>query len=207
MLDRPALAPNDTRAQIIETSLTLFAARGYAGVSVRDIVDAVGLTPGAIYHHFTNKRALYDIVVQRAFDFVSDNLVEEARREGSPEDQLRGALRSFALYLFARSPEMVMVDRIIFEAGERGLDFATMINGPRGALAGIIRSIAPAAPAEDLAEHMIAAIYGAAKLRPVRAGFGDGDRFDDPRHLADSLGDLLLLSLDSGRRDRTVHGQ
>jgi len=143
----------------------------------------------------------------RARDLVSDNLVQEAHRDGPPEAQLRGALRRFALYLFARTPELTMVDRIIFEAGERGLDFASVINGPRGALAAIIRRIDGDAPADDMAEHMIAAIYGAAKLRPVRAGFGDGDRFGDPRTLADSLGDLLLRALDSSGPDRSTCGR
>lgn len=197
MNEQSLISPGDTRAQIIAKALNLFADHGYAGVSVRDIVESVGITPGAIYHHFTGKQALYDIVVRHAFEIVSAHLVEEASsNEADPRKRLHEALDHFAHYNFARSPELRLIDRVLFETGEQGLDTAGVVNGPRQVLAGIIRQIDADAPADDLAEHAIAAIYGAAKLRPVRAAFREGDRFADPADLAESLTHLLLRSLD-----------
>lgn len=54
-----------TRAQLIATAAELFAARGYAGVGTEDVVRGAGLTRGALYHHFADKRELFAAVHER----------------------------------------------------------------------------------------------------------------------------------------------
>src|ERR1700712_664903 len=54
--DRPELSA--ARARLFATALVLFGERGYHGVSVRDITDALGQRPGAIYAHVQSKREL-----------------------------------------------------------------------------------------------------------------------------------------------------
>lgn len=54
-----------TRAQLIGTATELFAARGYAGVGTEDVVRGAGLTRGALYHHFADKRELFAAVHER----------------------------------------------------------------------------------------------------------------------------------------------
>ena len=49
----------ETQQRLLDTAAEMFAQRGYAGVSMRDIAGAVGITQAAIYHHFENKDALY----------------------------------------------------------------------------------------------------------------------------------------------------
>jgi AcrR family transcriptional regulator len=51
-----------TRAQLIRTATELFAARGYAGVGTEDVVRGAGVTRGALYHHFADKRELFAAV-------------------------------------------------------------------------------------------------------------------------------------------------
>jgi AcrR family transcriptional regulator len=53
-----------TRAALIATAHELFAARGYAAVSTEEIVRATGVTRGALYHHFSDKRALFEAVYE-----------------------------------------------------------------------------------------------------------------------------------------------
>jgi AcrR family transcriptional regulator len=50
---------SETRAEILEQSILLFAKSGYDGVSMRDVAAAVGVTPAAIYYHFSDKEQLY----------------------------------------------------------------------------------------------------------------------------------------------------
>lgn len=58
-------APPDTRDRILDTAEALFAERGFAATSVRDIATAAGLTPASLYNHFEGKEALYAAVLER----------------------------------------------------------------------------------------------------------------------------------------------
>jgi len=53
-----------TRDRILAAAERLFARRGFAGTSVRDITDAVGIKPPALYNHFPNKEDLYTEVLE-----------------------------------------------------------------------------------------------------------------------------------------------
>lgn len=52
-----------TKEKIVEIALELFSQRGYDGVSVRDIAQAVGIRESSLYNHFKNKRAIFDSIV------------------------------------------------------------------------------------------------------------------------------------------------
>jgi AcrR family transcriptional regulator len=48
-----------TRSYIIERSAPLFNRQGYAGTSLKDIMEATGLEKGGIYNHFVaNEKSL-----------------------------------------------------------------------------------------------------------------------------------------------------
>jgi AcrR family transcriptional regulator len=47
-----------TPERIMDVALDLFIERGFDGTSMRDIAAALGLSPGAFYHHFPSKEAV-----------------------------------------------------------------------------------------------------------------------------------------------------
>ena len=55
----------DTKENILITALKLFAMDGYEAVSVRTIAEELGMTKGALYRHYKNKRAIFDSIVER----------------------------------------------------------------------------------------------------------------------------------------------
>lgn len=75
---------NETREHIIQVAGRLFLQSNYDGVSIQDITRAVGMTKGALYHHFTSKEQL--------FEEVAHNLVGSSHTDFSalPGDSLRG---------------------------------------------------------------------------------------------------------------------
>lgn len=56
----------NTRDLIMQEALDLFAEKGYAAVSMRDIATAVGIRASSIYNHFCGKQELFDALVQKA---------------------------------------------------------------------------------------------------------------------------------------------
>jgi AcrR family transcriptional regulator len=77
-----------TREDILELSVPLFAWHGYDGVSMRDMADAVGLTPAALYYHFPDKEHLYLDVVAYAFREKAASMKEILDGLGSPWERL-----------------------------------------------------------------------------------------------------------------------
>ena len=55
-----------TMGLLLESATRLFGERGYANTSLEDIALDCGLTIGAIYHHFGNKKALFSAVNEAA---------------------------------------------------------------------------------------------------------------------------------------------
>ncbi len=55
----------DTKERILQTSLCLFAANGYDAVSVSTIASELGITKGALYKHYENKRDIFEHILLR----------------------------------------------------------------------------------------------------------------------------------------------
>lgn len=56
---------SDTKEYIIDKAYLLFLAKSYEAVSISEISDAIGLTKGALYHHFVNKEDLFKAVIDK----------------------------------------------------------------------------------------------------------------------------------------------
>lgn len=61
-----------TRHRLLAVGRAIFVREGYAGASTPRIVGAAGITRGALYHHFADKRALFQAVVEREASAVSE---------------------------------------------------------------------------------------------------------------------------------------
>lgn len=62
----------DTRQEVLDAALELFAEKGYFGASLRDIARAVGVRESALYHYFSSKEALFEeLVVDRRPEWLN----------------------------------------------------------------------------------------------------------------------------------------
>lgn len=89
----------DTKVNILHTALRLFARDGYEAASVSDIAGALGMTKGALYKHYKNKREIFNSIVERMYQVDA----ERAKTYEVPEET------------FARSPSayrQVAMDKI-----------------------------------------------------------------------------------------------
>ena len=93
--DRRVERGEATRAQIVRTARELFSTRGYAAVGTNELVERAGVTRGALYHHFREKRDVFRAV----YEHVEQELVERtaARMRGvdDPWEMLVTGTRAF----------------------------------------------------------------------------------------------------------------
>jgi TetR/AcrR family transcriptional regulator len=88
-----------TRDVILDAAERRFAERGFAGVSVREIAGDAGLkNQASLYHHFKNKKALYEAVLERGLEPIIE-LVSGSETAGDASDPV---LDRMVDYLAAR---------------------------------------------------------------------------------------------------------
>src|SRR5215207_604578 len=67
-----------TRAALVRAGRALFGERGYGGVGTEEIVAHAGVTRGALYHHFADKRDLFRAVLEDLEDDVIARVGQQA---------------------------------------------------------------------------------------------------------------------------------
>ena len=79
-----------TRDQILSVASRLFAERGFANVSIRDICDTAGVTPPTIYHYFGNKDRLFQAVIRKTLSLKDFRiaLIQAISEQPDPENKL-----------------------------------------------------------------------------------------------------------------------
>ena len=82
---------HSTRRALLDAARSVFAERGYQGAAAEEIVRRAGLTRGALYHHFEDKKDLFRAVVDEMEGEI-DRRIEEAERaqSGLPEAVMAG---------------------------------------------------------------------------------------------------------------------
>jgi len=100
-----------TRAALVAAARPLFAERGYAGVGTEEIVRAAGVTRGALYHQFADKRELFAAVFE---DTEAELIAEAAQRVAGGADPVEALRGGFLGWLEACSrpavQRIVLVD-------------------------------------------------------------------------------------------------
>lgn len=100
----------DIRQRILDAALGLFAHQGYGSTSVREVVEAAGVTKPTLYYYFDGKEALFREVISSKLS-ESDTLVAETLAgEGSVVDKLRLVFHT----MVARAKEDPDVLRLMF---------------------------------------------------------------------------------------------
>jgi len=92
-----------TRQAILSAAAELFAARGQAGTTIKQIGRRAGVNPALIYYYFADKAALYDAVLAELVGRFPVQLAEAALATDSPRDALAAVVHRQAR-VFAEEP-------------------------------------------------------------------------------------------------------
>ncbi len=110
-----------TQERLLDTAAQLFAKQGYAGVSMRDIARTVGITQAAIYHHFSNKDALYIAATAYLFEKHTLGISEQLATIADPAERLE-LLVSTMLRMMDEDPRFLRIyTRELLEGDEQKL--------------------------------------------------------------------------------------
>ncbi|OJU93750.1 MAG: hypothetical protein BGO23_14105 [Solirubrobacterales bacterium 67-14] len=88
-----------TRAELIASARRLFGANGYAAVSLSQIVEAAGVTKGALYHHFPGGKkdlmeAVYEQVEAEFTASIADQVLPDLTDGADPLAVMEAAIRA-----------------------------------------------------------------------------------------------------------------
>jgi AcrR family transcriptional regulator len=121
---------SNRRAKVVTAAVRLFATRGVARTSMRQIAKAVGITDATLYHYFPSKDALLEAAFRSA-SFQVDDL--ESAFEGTPgslRERLLAVGRAF-LSVLARDKEwtrLVVRESLRLPEDAKGRDIGTLLD-------------------------------------------------------------------------------
>lgn len=134
----------ETRAKLIAAARKAFGEKGYAAASMDDFTAQAGLTRGALYHHFGDKRGLFEAVVREIDLEMAARLKAIAASAGS---RWEGFMQENVGYVeLALEPE---IQRILLRDGPAVLGDPSRWPSADGCIAAI-REHLEALQAEDL---------------------------------------------------------
>lgn len=99
--------PERTVEKILEVSLSLFNEKGYEKTTIQDIVNALGMSKGAIYHHFKSKDEIIEALSERCYHGDAQMELLQNASDKSGIEKLRAII-----YRQIRNEEKQQIDSI-----------------------------------------------------------------------------------------------
>jgi AcrR family transcriptional regulator len=148
MQDTGSAPRRDTRAQVQQVALELFAEQGYEKTSLREIAERLGVTKAALYYHFKSKE---DIVHSFTDDYFAeiDGLLEWAKDQPRTEETRREILDRYVGIVLGGGEVFRFLEqnRAAVQAMEASKDRFTRFRGRLDALVDLLAG--PGAPLRD----------------------------------------------------------
>ena len=102
---------SDTASRIVSVAASLFAAKGYEGVSIKDISETAGVNIAAVNYHFDSKENLFLQIIEQ---FLSELFVSARKTLVSPQnpEDLKVRLEIFVrqtIEAIIRQPDVILI--------------------------------------------------------------------------------------------------
>ena len=80
---------NKTKRKIFETSMKLFAQKGYDATSIEEITATVGVAKGTLYYHFSSKEEIFNFLVDEGMKLLKNSIDIKIAKASNTIDKLR----------------------------------------------------------------------------------------------------------------------
>lgn len=83
---------NKTKRKIFETSMKLFAQKGYDATSIEEITATVGVAKGTLYYHFSSKEEIFNFLVDEGMKLLQNSIDIKIAKSNNTVDKLRAVI-------------------------------------------------------------------------------------------------------------------
>ncbi len=83
---------NKTKRKIFETSMKLFAEKGYDATSIEEITSTVGVAKGTLYYHFSSKEEIFNFLVEEGVKLLKNSIEIKTQKLDKAIDKLRAVI-------------------------------------------------------------------------------------------------------------------
>lgn len=83
---------NKTKRKIFETSMDLFAKKGYDATSIEEITSVVGVAKGTLYYHFSSKDEIFNFLVEEGMNLLKNSILIKTSKVDNVVDKLKAII-------------------------------------------------------------------------------------------------------------------
>lgn len=113
----------NAKARLLEAGITLFAEKGYASTSVREITARAGVTKPVLYYYFKNKEGLFRAIMNTAAELQQALLEEILETTGTALNRFIHFYRRFYEEVLKNKDFFKMINNLIFGPPQGAPDY------------------------------------------------------------------------------------
>lgn len=83
---------NKTKRKIFETSMRLFAEKGYDATSIEEITSVVGVAKGTLYYHFSSKEEIFYFLIDEGMKLLQNSISIKTSQKSNSIDKLKSVV-------------------------------------------------------------------------------------------------------------------
>ena len=80
---------NKTKRKIFETSMKLFAEKGYDATSIEEITATVGVAKGTLYYHFASKEEIFNFLIEEGIKLLQNSVDIKTAKHSNYIDKIK----------------------------------------------------------------------------------------------------------------------
>ena len=112
---------NKTKRKIFETSMRLFAEKGYDATSIEEITADVGVAKGTLYYHFSSKEEIFEFLIEEGVKLLKNSIEIKTEKLDNSLDKIKAIVLIEIKVLVKYENFMTIVLSVIWGNGPRSI--------------------------------------------------------------------------------------
>lgn len=124
------ISEDSVKKRLLHAAISLFTSKGYASTSVREIVEAAGVTKPVLYYYFKNKEDLYLEILQKSMTEIGKLMLYSESLQGDYSSRIK-ELANHTFSLFLEHLDVIRMIHSIFYGPPQGAPYVDLSEFPR----------------------------------------------------------------------------